>query len=85
MLLLSLASVWAGEGMWLPEQLGEMPDREREVREAVVLQLANDDLQDGRVPERHERFGERHGVRREARALSAGQDDRPHTVYTCGR
>ena len=63
------------------EQLGEVPDREGDLVEAVVAELPDHDVEDRPVADRHERLGEDGGVGGEARAEAAGEDDRLHRLH----
>ena len=60
------------------DQVRQVPDGERDVEDAVAVELSQDNLEDCLVADRHQRFREYARVRREARPSSAGQNDGPH-------
>ena len=62
------------------DQVREVADAEVHVDDARVLELADDDLEDRLVADRHQRLRQHRGVRREPRAAAAGQDDRLHVA-----
>ena len=57
------------------DQLGEVTGRDRHALESVVPQLAHDDVEDRAVADRHQRLREDGGVRAQAHALPACEDD----------
>src|SRR6185437_12693709 len=62
----------AEEGL---DQLGQVAGRDRDVLEAVALELPDDDVEHGTVAHRHERLGQYRGVGPQSRSLAAGQYD----------
>ena len=57
-----------------PDQLTEMTDRQRRLREALIGQLTKHDLEDRIVTDRYEWLGNQRGVRSQADALASCQD-----------
>ena len=59
------------------DQVGEVADRERQVGEAELTQLVDDDGEDRAVADREQRLGQHRRVGAQAGALSSGKDDGP--------
>jgi hypothetical protein len=59
-----------------------MTDRDVDLLDSAAHELAQQDVDDRPVAERHERLRQDRRVRREAGALPAGHDHRLHPVQT---
>ena len=62
------------------KHLGHVPAGQGDLTHLGRVQLPQDDLENGHVPDRHQRLGDHGGVRAQSRALAAGEDERVHRL-----